>query len=360
MKIQAADLKALLRKVSSSKAETLVLDAKRGLLIVSDPEITIFAADPKLIDGWVGATSLRKFSSVVNRMSGEIDLTFTDKFLLQSAKARIELESMAYTLPVFPKPEEHIDLPLTEFKDLISYAASAAEVNKASMFGGVIQIISRTEGIESLAPTPYEVRGTDGGKMAWAKSKDAAPAAFDMLLPLPAIAPIQSLTGEKIKIGRTPSVYIFEQDKSVVIYAKRLTRTYPDLMKNMPKSFKFEATISAPELRNALRVIEPMLNQNCKNAVSVHFVDTTLCLKTVGAKAEDSIQYEQISPDPMLSAPTDLKINLQHDWLFRFVNQIEGDFRLHANSPKEPVLVRSGDKSMFFAAMVDEAKGPVA
>src|SRR5260221_216283 len=99
MNIPIADLKALLKRVSPVKGENLVFDAD-GSVVVSDSDVTVKAYSPKITEGLGAAISVnsRKFTSTVNRLSGNCDILRTDK------RFTVEVNLRELTDIAAPKP----------------------------------------------------------------------------------------------------------------------------------------------------------------------------------------------------------------------------------------------------------------
>ena len=90
MNIPASNLKSLVKKLSAVKAEQVVFGKSRFIASESDLTVVVQNGFPEDLSGF--AVNLRKFSSVINRLSGDITLSLTGGGLsLTSAKTKIVL-----------------------------------------------------------------------------------------------------------------------------------------------------------------------------------------------------------------------------------------------------------------------------
>ena len=122
MNILASDVKSALKKIGSAKSETLFVDTLAGRLVSHDAEIAVIVTSDKLKDpefGEVFCINARKFTTVVNRMSGTVSLTGGKSLKLESAKAKVELELLSNRLPPMSPPKETLKLPLQTVKALL-------------------------------------------------------------------------------------------------------------------------------------------------------------------------------------------------------------------------------------------------
>lgn len=343
----SSELKSLIKSVNSVKAEHLVLTS--GGIVASDSDITVCASNPKFEGFPTIQVNARKFTSIINKMSGDIEITPTDNSLVvKSGKAKLELEFSTPKPRVFGRPEKLHTLPLQPVRDLLKYASVAADTNKAAAQGGVVQFETVTDLIEDKA-IAVEAMATDGKRCAYSTVNLELPSNFRYVIPLPAVAAIQSLTGDSVQIGEAASFYYISSG-SATVYANKLSKTFPNYKAYLPKSYKFSATLDAAAFKSVLSTVETMVQDVEQNAVSVHFLDGRLTVRSVGKGeyAEDEMAYEA---DPLADV-TEFKVKIDHRFLWDFVSAVSGDVVFNGNGQQQPVILESGNRKMMITTVV--------
>lgn len=354
MIINSKLFKDLLKKVSGTKAENVIFAP--GLLIGSDNEVTIAVHFPDGVDGTY-STNLRKLSSVVNRMSGDINLSISPVSLhLSSAKAQVEFETQQSRIIIPKAPIDTIKLPTKAVKELLKFTVAATDSNKAAQFGGVVQLKTLVLGFEDQTILGLKSAGTDSKRLAFQDvymtqiSSD-----FNYLIPLPGVqAFVGSITADTFTLGETTSHFVFSEP-GVTVYASKLQKSYPNYEAFIPKEFKYELSIKAEDVRNSLGMISPFISADFNNGIDVHFLDGSATFKTPGngSNAKDSVEFTQIVPEPIFDS-LDLKMRLDHRFLSDFFGAVSGEVLLKANAPNQPVLLQSGDRTLMIAAMAEK------
>lgn len=344
MKIQASELKSMLKRINSVKStQTILTD---GGILAMDQDISVCTASVSFA-GFRVDTSVdsRKFSSVTNRMSGEIEITTTDSsVILKSSKTKVEIEHKPSPKRSYVKPPKLITLPLGVLKETLKYAASAANPNKAAATGGAILFQSVMGGdLFEEELTGFEAMGTDDNRCAFITADIKPDMAFDYSIPLPAVAALQQMEGETVSFGDAGSVYYFHSGATTV-YANKLSKTFPNYKNFVPKDFKFEAELDHIKFKQSLYTVEPMTQEEEKFGIHVHFLDGLLAIGTVGkgGSAEDEIDYAAVK-GPGFSS------KLNHRFIQDFVSAATQPVVFKANSSTEPILLESGKRKLLVA-----------
>lgn len=354
MIINSKLFKDLLKKVSGTKAENVIFAP--GLLIGSDNEVTIAVQFPDGVEKPF-STNLRKLSSVVNRMSGDIAFDYhPTSLILKSSKATVEFEIQESRI-LIPKPAaDFITLPTKAVKELLKFTVAATDSNKAAQFGGVVQLKTLVQGFEDQTILGLKSAGTDSKRLAFQDvllkgiSSD-----FNHLIPLPGVqAFVGSITAETFTLGETTSHFVFSEP-GVTVYASKLQKSYPNYEAFIPKEFKYELSIKAEDVRNSLGMISPFISADFHNGIDVHFLDGSATFKTPGngSNAKDSVEFTQIVPEPIFDS-LDLKMRLDHRFLSDFFGAVSGEVLLKANAPNQPILLQVGDRTLMIAAMAEK------
>lgn len=342
MIITSSELKSLLKSVAPAKAEQLVLTA--GGIVAMDSDLTICAGSPKFAGIPHISVNARKFSSVVTRMAGNIEITPTENTLvITSGKAKVEMEFSAPKPRVFTAPEKLHTLPLAVVRDLLKYVSIAADTNKAAAQGGVVQFETVRDLIEDKA-VALEAMATDTKRCAFSSVPVDIPFNFKYTIPLPAVAAIQTLTAESVEIGEAASFYYLKSGQTT-IYASKLSKSFPNYKSYLPKEFVFSATLDAAALKTILDHIQPMVQDTEPYAVVVHFLDGRLSIKTAGkgGSAEDEMEYQS---DPLADV-TEFKVKLNHKHLADFVSVVSGDVVFNGNTSDQPVILEAGIRKIL-------------
>jgi DNA polymerase III sliding clamp (beta) subunit (PCNA family) len=354
MQIQATELKSLIKRISPASAEMLIISD--GGLVAAGSDLTICAANEAFKGLGLFQVNARKFSSVINRLSGQVDVQKMDNVLvIKSAKTKVEMETAAVKPRVFLAPETLHTLPLSAVRDLLKYVSMAADSNKAAFAGGVVAFETLTTGLfDEEKISAIEAMGTDGKRCAWSSTEFEGSAPFKYHITLPAVTAIQGLDGDTLQIGETDSFYYLKSNHTT-IYANKLNKAFTNYKNILPKDFKFQATVDAAEFKQVLHVVEPMIQDVEQFAVVVHFLDGKLSVRTVGkgGTAQDEMEYQA---DPLADV-SEFQTKLNHKILADFFSVVSGEVTFNANPPvlnkgqviPQPVILESGNRKIMIA-----------
>lgn len=353
MLIPATGLKSLIKSLAPASAEMIIVSD--GGLVASGSDLTICAFSEAFVGLGLFQVNARKFSSVVNRLSGMIDVQKMDNVLvIKSAKTKVEMETAAVKNRIFTAPETLHTIPLPSVRDLLKYVSMAADSNKAAFMGGVVQFETLTTGLfEDEKVTAIEAMGTDGKRCAYS-SVPYEGSAFKYHMTLPAVAALQGLDGDTVHIGETDAHY-YLKSPNVTVYANKLAKGFTNYKGILPKDFKFQATVDAAEFKQVLHVVEPMIQDVEQFAVVVHFLDGKLSVRTVGkgGTAQDEMEYVS---DPLADV-SEFETKLNHKILSDFFAAVSGEVTVNANPPvlnkgkmiPQPVILESGNRKIMIA-----------
>ena len=130
MIITASELKRLLKTLSPVRTDTFRFDTQG--IVAQDSDVVVVVDGPKF--GGTFNTNSKKLSSVVNRMSGQIDISQSgNKLILKSAKAVVELEIQPVKPVTLPQiADQVVTFALPEFKKALAVASASASPAKSS------------------------------------------------------------------------------------------------------------------------------------------------------------------------------------------------------------------------------------
>jgi hypothetical protein len=320
MNISAAELKHALKKLSPVKTETYVFDVDG--IRAQDSDVLVVVPGPTF--GGTFTVSGKKLAQVVNRMTGQIEISqFEKKLTLKSAKAVVDLEiQLVKSIPLPDGPACSLALSLTPFKKAMSIASASASPAKSAAFGGVVLLQNLPLGIEETISSGYRITGTDAVVLTAVTVETPVDLQFRALVNLTASAVVQLMDGETIEVGDTNKCLVLKSG-GVSIYASKPVQKYPDFDGLMAKIPEIRVGFNPQELLSALKTVEPLIDETVdKGAVSLHFDSSVVKCSNigVGSTASDESAYEQIEPDPVFD-PREFNLKLTAKYLSGFLSR---------------------------------------
>ena len=327
MIIPATDLKHALKKLQPVKTDVFRFDA--GTIVAQDSDAIVVVPGPKFEGAF--NTNSKKLSAIINRMSGQIEITRQEKsIVLKSAKARVELEIQPVkpvTLPSFPTPS--VEFKLSEFKKALALAVSSASTAKSAAFGGSVQLQSLPLGLEDTTPRGYRIVGTDSIVLTVVTVLEPVP--FDMkgLLNLTAASIVQIMDGDKLEIGESDT-HLQIRSGTTTVYASKPVQAYPNFDVLLAKKPSIKVGFKSAEWLNALRTVEPLIDEEKDGGrVSLQFRENVVQFLNVGIgnTASDEASYEQLEPDDPFETK-EFSLKLTAKYLSGFLSQAGSDATL--------------------------------
>jgi DNA polymerase III sliding clamp (beta) subunit (PCNA family) len=348
MNISATELKHALKKLSLVQTENFFIGSHGISAQDSDIFVVVNGVLSQLGDFNLSG---KKFTQVVNRMSGTIDITKEErKLILKSAKAQVELEIAPTKSLIFPESSaEYLSFKLPEFKKALSVSSASASPNKSAAYGGVVQIYSIPLGMEEIS-IGYRVVGTDGNVLTLVKViEEKSP--FSILLNLKAAQTIQLMDGDVVSI-KDSEKNLEIVGKGITIYASKPVQKYPNFDSFMSLQPKIKIQFDPAEWLNALKTVEPLIDETVdQGTVALHFKDSVIQFSNigVGSTAKDEASYEQIDPDPVFE-PMSFNTRLTAKYISGFLSKAKNPSILELISSDKPVKFESDGISVFTMA----------
>ena len=341
MNIAASEIKTALKKLSPIKTETYQIGGAG--VSAQDSDVLVSVVCPfSGLDGTFNISG-KKLTQVVNRMSGQVEITQVGKALiLKSAKARVELEVQP-TKPIpFPEDPTHsLSLDVSAFKKALAVASASASPAKSAAFGGVVMVQNLPLGLEETESSGYRITGTDAVVLTTVTVQEQVNLQFRALLNLTASAIVQLMDGGNLVFGDTNKCLVL-RSRDTTIYASKPVQKYPDFDALMAKIPEIRVSIKPKELLSALRTVEPLIDETVdKGAVSLHFADGVVKCSNigVGSTASDEATYEQLEPDPVFD-PREFTLKLTSKYLSGFLSKSGPDAVLGVTD--KPIRLESG------------------
>ncbi len=345
MVVLASELKSALKKFSPIRTETYQVGAHG--ISATDSWVTC-VNHGLLTDLGEFTTNGKRFSQIVNRMSGQIEMVRDGKKLtLTCAKAKVELEvqdSKPFAAPSSGTTSFSIDAD--DFKPALLVAFASASTSKSSPFGGCVQIRSTP----SLSgPSTLHVVGTDGNVLSVASASVESSADVSMLLNTSALQIVCLLDGH-LDISYTDSHIQIKSDKTTV-FASKPDKVYPQFGKFLALTPTMEFGFSPQSWLDALKTVEPLIEENDLRSVKVQLKDGCVTFSNIGAgsNARDEAEYEQLLPDPIFD-PISVSILMNFDYLSGFLAKAGESATLSLTDNTKPIRLESGATQTYFMA----------
>ena len=344
MQILASEIKHSLKKLAPLKAETYQI-GEHGIS-AQDPSEVWGSLESSLSQ--LGSTfgfSGKKFSQVVSRMSGELDITTeANKLIIKSYKAKVELETRLVMAPTFPKSaEKFVTLKTADLKWALTIAGASASPKKSEAFGGVVLIQSLPLPLDKESPTGYRVVGTDSMVLTVVQRDLPVPFEFKFPLNLTAAAIVQFMDEDTIEIGDTNTHLVLKSGADTV-YAAKPAKAYPDFGKLIATQHPVVLQLQPDKWLPALRTVETLIDEEEDHGnISLHFKDGVVQFSTVGvgSTASDEAEYEQLAPDPVFD-PKEFSMKVKAKYLSGFLVKAGTTATVSVTSSKIPIKYESG------------------
>lgn len=339
MIIPAADLKIALKKLSPVKTEVYLI-GPHGLSAQDSDALVVVQTGFDLGDTF---TVNKKLASVINRMSGSVELLREDKKLtIKSSKAKIELEIQNVKPVKLPElPSKFLTLNFPEFKKALSIAVASASPAKSAAFGGVVQIQTTPLEIEENFPGGYRIVGTDS--IVLTVTTRLEPLSFEIktLLNLTAASVVQIMDGTILEMGESNTGLVLRAG-NVAVYAAKPVQKYPvfDSLLAIPSKIKFG--LKPAEWLSAFKTVEPLIEDD---VLGLHFENGVVQYKSVvdsKDNAQDEAPYEQLDPDPVFSEPVTVSnLKVRAKYLSAFLNRAGDDATFGLVAKDKPIRLES-------------------
>lgn len=354
MLIPSSELKSVIKKISAAKTEHVIWDFAAGKMTSASLDLVLEVTGlPTGISDKSVLVNARKLSAAVSRMSGDIDVNVDKSLTLKSARATVQLEILSAKAPVTtPGYTSQVPLPLA--KGLLQYSAVAADPNRASNYGGVVQLSTVVGGVEEEKVVGLKAIGTNSQRLQIVQEDFDSTVQFSHLIPLPAVTAILALDDEFLELGESEK-QLFFRSGNVSITASKMAKKFPDCSQFLPKEFKYTFQVESEDLKSVLWTAELMVDASAENACSVRFLDNVLTVRSIGvnSSAEDSCEFTQSAPDPIFES-VDFSALLNHKYLSDFVTSVSGLITISANAANRPFVLEAGRYKMMVAPTVEK------
>ncbi len=343
MNIAASDLKHALKKLAPLRTETFQLSEKGVSAQDSDAIVDVLCP----FSGLTGALNIsgKKLTQVINRMSGQIEITQFDRYIeIKSARAKVDLETQPVQPVVRPElPKYNLEIKLPDFKKALAVASASASTAKSAAFGGVVLFQNLPLGLDETESSGYRVTGTDAVVLTTVTVKTPVSLQFRALINLTACTVVQAMDSETILVGDTNQRLIL-RDQTTTIYAARPVQKYPDFDALLAMRPHTSFVLKPQEWLSALRTVEPLIDDTVdKGAIGVHFEENVVQFKNVGSGSvgSDEADYEQVDPDPVFD-PKVVDLKITEKYLSAFLSRA-GEEEATLGVTNSPIRLEAGN-----------------
>jgi DNA polymerase III sliding clamp (beta) subunit (PCNA family) len=355
--ISAADLKALLKKISVVRTDMVVLDLEKGTLYAHSDDLRILVSHPALVAGVSGVIQFngRKLASAISRLSGILTLTPSKTGLkVVAAKTNFELEAApvkGYNAAML-KSKKQYTLVLADLKQLLK-AAVVVTQKGAAEYANIVQ----------LQGGPVMVaRATNNLRMVTFFGNVYEGEPFAQTVPVAAVSAIQELSGDTVLMGVTDATLDFIEtsgDTKVHVSARLQDKQLPNFAAITPKAFTSSLKVDAATLREGLRRISPFIPADDQKRVDVSFPGDEIKLSAVsGGTATDLVPLHEptalpeADEDPFAEPQARAeKLIVNHAYLSDFFDAADGVVTIGMNGGKNPVFLESTHMQALISQM---------
>jgi hypothetical protein len=354
--ITATELKKSLRVFTPVRTESYQI-GEHGIS-AQDSDVWIVSESPLSGLGKCFSVNGKKLAQVINRMSGQVEITKEEKLLsLKSARAKIELETQEIKpLKIPVPPEKVLELKTDDLKKALAVAEASASPNKASAFGGVVLIQSLPLGIEDESPKGYRVVGTDANVLTVVSVEEPVPFEFKMTLNLPAASVVQIMDKETVVLGES-NTHLYAKSGGIRVFASKPTKTYPDFDGLLAIQSKLKFGFVPGEWMAALRTIETLIDESVdQGGIDLQFAEGVVQWSNVGvgSTASDESPYEQIDPDPLFQPVMVSDLRIKAKYLSGFLAKAGEKATIGLTDKKKPIVLESGNMMTLMTPMASK------
>lgn len=346
MILTTSQLKPLLKFLSCTKAETVVLDPAKGTLTVAETNLIVRVTSLDLIDENEPepyAFPHAKFNSMVSKARTTISLS-QDENTIKAVSGSLSVFFPKNVIPSWNPQVEYTYAKVSTdaLKELVQYACAVTNAKESMAYTGVLQLKADQDLFQDDSETPQSstlrIAATDGYRVA-KLDIPCITGPFQLLLPATLIAPISAFSEDVTEIAETDNL-IGLRCGNLEAIASRFSVKFPDVVAVFPRTSTLKATIKQSDLAVVIGNIQPFLD--IVSPVVVCSFQQNLVIST--GSAQDELAYETPEKFNVFGASfrTDFK------FLADFVSKVTGDIFLETSQGCERVLLTSTDRKYLF------------
>lgn len=352
MQIAAALWKSFVKQVTANSrfvpGGAVIFDPSAGRLISAAPELTL-VIDDKALEAEMPAVAIdgqQLGDLATKRAAGDLEITTSSTGLTVVARGlRYQLTALPMPSTSLPNVTGQVATLPGAVMEALSFAALAAGGRKGDReFTASLQLLAEGDKITAA--------GTDGNRVNLMEISVRDGSRFTTLIPARLLPALKAL-------GNTREISVTDDPARMAIVARGVATLqaiiakpavqFPDLRRAIPDDFKFEGTIVAEAMHDALEEVKPLLGEY-NPRVQLNFapgVLSVICESSEGAgKAEATLNWGG-------RGPAGLSVYIQHRFLADYFAAVPGDavVRFAANQPHQPVWLEAGPYKLLAAPL---------
>ena len=354
IKIPAADLKRIIKKLGAVSSGNTKIDFATGNLQVLDNDlgIQVFSSVFRTSDFHIFVNS-KLLNSTVTKLTKDVVLACEAGGPLYVSSAKFKGQIPVVKEPSWASPADWsgdvlYNLPTNVLADVLGFTSSVTSDSATLDHTGSIRLSVNAELMEAAATDNFRVALASG------KREDGLGDKLTVLVPGRIARVIRDLDGQEVMVSQTEPALFFESGGTTIL-SRKIAKKFPPIENVLPKSFRLEVKVSAESLLDALHRIAPAIDpESTAPRVEMSFNGPSLKLKTGGSstgQAEDEVEVEQMVPDAF-DEPVTLVMAANHKFVSNFLTSVsESDIVLKANEGAKPFMMEAGNKRILIAGL---------
>lgn len=323
----------------------VMIDVKKRICTLTGTDLEVAAVSAFSMPSekaWKGTVPARPLLKILKSLKGVDEAPFTwDKDFKLSIKAgsfESSLDGMSTdSFPELPPaPDERISFPLPSL---------------AAMFAAVKHAISSEEsrftlnaGLLDLSKSGLRVVATDGYRLALASMPwPGADVTLRCLFHKATLVHFANLRGGTVDFAQnTDRHYFFAKDGKVarLLMERKLTGSFPDYERVIPKEFKIHVTVKREALLHAIKQVKPYADE--RSLAGRFLFESTLAKSGITVNAETS---DRGKGSASLAAGFQdlcrLEIGLSLDYMEQALTAFKSDdVEILANDPNSQIMIK--------------------
>jgi len=336
--IGAADLKRLVKKLSSVSAKTIQIDGNNKTIYAMDEDMGICISSPLLKSELMVSIDFNIFKSTVNKLTKDVVLSQSGKEPLKITSAKFKASiPISSEWPVFPVYEpKGFNLNSEKLNNVLNFVNSVTTEKNNFDHTGFILIEGEGHKLSAVATDNHRIAFSDYPLEGYIVPKTIIPAI--------AVKAIKEFT-DTINIFESTSCIFFKSD-NMTVYARKSTIKFPNIVGAVPKQYILEAKLDVNALKESLDRVSPVIDPEVTPRVVLDFGDS-LKLSTgtdIIGNAEDSLDIEYTVPNKLILAANSKYIS-------EFLTAVSGCVTIKLSGKDKSFMMECGNRRLLTAGL---------
>lgn len=353
LRIDAAELRAILRPLTKVQSDTVVFDQDCAYSLGQDAGVLV--RDAKLNAEGKQATfsvEAKELFSILSPLAGLVELNSTDKgFFIKAGRAKFQLawktSDAGQSLFAFP-PKVHI-VDLKKLKDALAFVAPIPTKSALFDWSGSIQV------------TPQGVTATDGARIA-VISTQHGPDPF--LIPAACAGLVADFDAEQDTAVSVGASTVLFRNGSRHVFIRQLAKKYPNTASHWPKEIAREYRVETKAFRDSIKRVFSCVPTDDHNRITLvlNGEGIQISAKKGSGEAEDELDAELLFPDTVFEEAGQFTMNFDAQFLLDFLDRVT-DAHTFVRLGKNPadtaagptlMVLEAGNKKTLMAPLSDQ------